>query len=1092
MKFHAVVVGILSFAAIAAFAAPSRIAPELALEEELRAENVEVAEAVTLPERRAHLAAALSDRREIVRALVRANPRAVVEHALSDELRANLPSAIQGQVERTVSTVGDFYVYSEVPMAGSSRRETTHYEVVIDGQRYPAVVYGRRLNQGCKMGIPLQGVIVDGVFVLDENPIQILEKAPRGTVTDIESNIPTGKGVYARSGGVNYRFASRAHAEAAKNALINEEGHHGPTLRKHFRSLIEGEKATAMTPVAGSAGAAMAATTTSTHKPITAAAWTTGDVKILVVRAISADNPGNDPTNEAGSAPKLITKAWCDELMTSVASYFSTVSYGKTSLTTTVSTKAYRLSKAGSEYAKNASGYQTISDEALALAAADFDKSQYDRILVVFDMLSGVPGSQLVWGGMAQVGGKMLWINGEFDFRVLSHELGHTYGLRHAGRFHVDDGNPVSPHATLDEYGDEFDGMGANAFDNPTAEFNPLSKLLMGWLSDSQVKTVTSNGVYRVYNFNGSNASAASQTVALKLKKDASTDVWVALRGDFRQSKDFLPATNIASSAYVMLDRGNAVGSRTVALDLAPSTKEIWDAGLQVGQTFSDSAGGYSIRTVSLGGSGPNQYLDVEIAMSVGLTISTNPADATVTAGGTATFSVGVAGASLVTYQWQVSSDAGQSWVDVAGSAYSGQRNATLSVAGVTVANDGLRFRCVLTNASGSVTSSSATLRVTSQPTQPTQPTIVTQPSNVSTNGGSSASFSCAGSGSGAYQWWVSTDNGASWVALTDGGSYSGSKSSTLSVSASSTMNGYQYRCSFTNAQGTVTTVASVLTVASLPPQNGAVNHLGNLSTRCYVGTGDSIGIAGIMIVQRTTVLIRGIGPSLTSFGVSNALPKAGLRLYDSKGKVIGQNEGWKSDAGQVGALTDAMKRLGAFVFTSDYDSAMVVTLDPGAYTAHLYGIGGTSGNGMIEVYLDAATTPGVGDHFLNLSSRIYVGRGDSIGIAGLILLNPAKVLIRAVGPSLGEFGVSGVLRKPTLTLFDQAGKVVASNTGWKSTAASEAAVTHANSQTGGFPFTSEDDSALVVELPAGAFTAHVAGAGNTDGNAMLEIYLMK
>ncbi|MGH7996975.1 MAG: hypothetical protein ACREFX_11545, partial [Opitutaceae bacterium] len=133
---------------------------------------------------------------------------------------------------------------------------------------------------------------------------------------------------------------------------------------------------------------------------------------------------------------------------------------------------------------------------------------------------------------------------------------------------------------------------------------------------------------------------------------------------------------------------------------------------------------------------------------------------------------------------------------------------------------------------------------------------------------------------------------------------------------------------------------------------SGAATRLVNLSTRGYVGTGDDVMVAGFVISgdsdSEETVLIRGIGPGLASYGFSGTLTNPVLTLYGSKVNVLDSNTGW----GGTTALTDAMKSVGAFSLPADSaDSAILVSLPPGSYTAQLSGSGGGTGLGLIEIY---------------------------------------------------------------------------------------------------------------------------------------------
>jgi Ricin-type beta-trefoil lectin domain/Immunoglobulin I-set domain len=185
-------------------------------------------------------------------------------------------------------------------------------------------------------------------------------------------------------------------------------------------------------------------------------------------------------------------------------------------------------------------------------------------------------------------------------------------------------------------------------------------------------------------------------------------------------------------------------------------------------------------------------------------TISMQPTNQTVTAGQTATFTAAATGSPTPTVQWQVSTDSGVTFNNV-----SGATSTTLSFT-TALSQNGYQYRAVFTNSAGTATTTAATLTVNS----PTPPTITTQPTNQTVSAGQTATFTAAATGSPTptVQWQVSTDSGATFSNV------SGATSTTLSFTTALSQNGYQYRAVFTNAAGTATTTAAMLTVNAAPP----------------------------------------------------------------------------------------------------------------------------------------------------------------------------------------------------------------------------------------------------------------------------------
>jgi hypothetical protein len=245
----------------------------------------------------------------------------------------------------------------------------------------------------------------------------------------------------------------------------------------------------------------------------------------------------------------------------------------------------------------------------------------------------------------------------------------------------------------------------------------------------------------------------------------------------------------------------------------------------------------------------------------------------------------------------------------------------------------------------------------------------------------------------------------------------------------------------------------------------------------------------------------------LAAFGVGGTLAKPLLTIYDSNSKAILSNQGWNNgasylngttadhatgnylDASGISTVTNAVQ---AFPFSTPNDSAITIQLPAGLYTAEVKGADGGTGNAIIEVYLyKPAGLPASGNHFSAISTRCFVGTGDSAAIVGLALEDSAKILIRAVGPSLTSLGVGGVLPHPTITLYNAGKQPIYANTGWRADPGQTALIQAAAVTVQDFALTTGADSALLVNLPAGIYTAIVTDANGQTGNAIVEAYLL-
>ncbi len=259
----------------------------------------------------------------------------------------------------------------------------------------------------------------------------------------------------------------------------------------------------------------------------------------------------------------------------------------------------------------------------------------------------------------------------------------------------------------------------------------------------------------------------------------------------------------------------------------------------------------------------------------------------------------------------------------------------------------------------------------------------------------------------------------------------------------------------------------TVLTVPDIPL---------NIATRLRVNPDPNQLIGGFIITgtESKKVIIRAIGPSLSSF-FNGALADPTLELYQG-GTLLESNDNWKLDNRAAIEATGIPP-------SDDLESAIVRTLAPGPYTAVMRGNGGTSGIGVVEVYdLDQAAK----SKLANIATRGFVDTNDNVMIGGFIIGGnggaKSRVVVRAIGPSLSGFGISGALQDPTLELKDANGSTLISNDDWEQT--QEAEIT----QTGLAP-TDIRESALVISLSDGNYTAIVRGKNNTTGVAVVEVY---
>jgi uncharacterized protein YkwD len=267
---------------------------------------------------------------------------------------------------------------------------------------------------------------------------------------------------------------------------------------------------------------------------------------------------------------------------------------------------------------------------------------------------------------------------------------------------------------------------------------------------------------------------------------------------------------------------------------------------------------------------------------------------------------------------------------------------------------------------------------------------------------------------------------------------------------------------------GSVTPTPTPTATPTPPP---GPTRLANISTRAVVGTSANVLIGGFIVTgtQSKKVIVRGIGPSLPLPG---KLLDPTLELHDFTGAVIAANDNWEQNANSAEIANSGVAP------TNPGESAVLMSLAPGSYTAVLSGVNQTTGTAVVEVYdLDGAAT----SKLANISTRAFVQGGDNVLIGGLIVVGQgaADVIVRAIGPSLT---VPGAMADPTLELRDANGGLLASNDNWRST--QETAII----ATGVAP-TRDAESAIVTTFLPGSYTAIVRGANGTTGVAVVEVY---
>jgi hypothetical protein len=269
--------------------------------------------------------------------------------------------------------------------------------------------------------------------------------------------------------------------------------------------------------------------------------------------------------------------------------------------------------------------------------------------------------------------------------------------------------------------------------------------------------------------------------------------------------------------------------------------------------------------------------------------------------------------------------------------------------------------------------------------------------------------------------------------------------------------------------------------------------RLSNISTRSFVQTGEHVMIGGFIVqgAGPKRVIIRAIGPELTQFGIPDALANPRLELHNGNGALIAANNDWQTTI--IGGIITSNQVSGiqnsGHAPTAPSESAIIADLQPGNYTAIVRGVNNTAGVALVEVY---DLNPGASSSLGNISTRSFVRTGEHVMIGGFIVQGTGRnrVIIRAIGPELTQFGIPDALANPRLELRNGSGALIGSNDNWQTTILGGIITSDQVSdiQNSGHAPTAATESAIIADLLPGNYTAIVQGVNNTTGVALVEV----
>ena len=522
--------------------------------------------------------------------------------------------------------------------------------------------------------------------------------------------------------------------------------------------------------------------------------------------------------------------------------------------------------------------------------------------------------------------------------------------------------------------------------------------------------------------------------------------------------------TITAQPIGITLTLGLSASLTVVAVGTAPLTYQWAKDGIAISgarapnyslsSAATSDAGSYTV-TVS-NSAGMITSTAAALAFRTPLSISTQPSAQVVIAGGSATFSVVANGSPPPTYQWRKN-----------GTAINGATANILTLTSAATTDTGT-YTVVVTNSVTSVTSTEANLTVNSPPA------ITSQPSTQVVVAGDTPIFSAVASGTAplAYQW------------AKDGIAINGATAATYRLGSTTASSAGNYTVTVTNSAGSVTSTAAILTVAASNP-----GRLINLSILTTLSVGDERFTMGYVVggaesVGAKPLVIRAAGPSLGALGVPGTISDPKLELFAGAIKT-GENDDWGGSAN----LTSALAAVGAFAYIgpTSKDAATTANIVSRDNSVVVSAARNDSGLVIAEIY-DATPTASFSPttpRLINVSVRKHLGTGLTVGFV-LGGSSPTKVLIRAVGPTLGAFGVPDVVVDPQLALFDGKSAKIGENNDWGGTVE----LTAAFNAVGAFalPVTSKD-AAVLVTLPPGNYSVQASGTANTTGVALVEVY---
>ena len=315
-----------------------------------------------------------------------------------------------------------------------------------------------------------------------------------------------------------------------------------------------------------------------------------------------------------------------------------------------------------------------------------------------------------------------------------------------------------------------------------------------------------------------------------------------------------------------------------------------------------------------------------------------------------------------------------------------------------------------------------------------------------------------------------------------------------LVVTNPTTLGTSTYTITVSNTSGGSATASAALTVVSPTSTMGSnPGRLINESVLTLVPSGGQLSVGFFSSAAGQRLLIRGIGPGLSSF-LSNVVADPSIQVFPSgSGTASAADDNWSTNGNAAAAINAADSATGAFALTAGSLDAALVLTPTVAGSSVVYTPNTTGGSGLAEIYDYPTGTyvPGTTPRIVNLSTLFQVSAGATLS-AGFVVggVTSKTFLIRAMGPTLAKapFGLTGTMSDPQLTLVTSSGSVIATDTNW----GGDTQLSAAAAQVQAFAFATSPalaDSALLVTLAPGNYTAEATSASGASGTVLIEIY---